>query len=100
MTDFLPGHSPQVVVIERGDYAVSYECFKGLTFAHTIVRRWSASVLKSMRHDMDALMELRGGAAVYCYRDAPPRSWSKFTAAMGFKRFAEVDGRSIWVREG
>lgn len=98
----LPTHSPQVVVVRNAEFAVSYECCSGLTFAHTEVYRWSHTVARRMRACMDQLMALREGEPIYCYRHNPPRSWHNFVLLLGFERLIGhgVDGVECYRRAG
>lgn len=75
----------KVPVCRRPEYTIFYELFDGLNFVHCDVFRWSKSVARQMRFDMNTLQKLLGSDVYAVNEPHGCEKHQRFMKLMGFK---------------
>lgn len=76
--------SYKVPACRRPEYTILLQEIEDTTWAHCEVSKWSASIAKRMRADVDTLFEMQG-APVYAINEPyGDRKHQKFLELMGF----------------
>lgn len=77
-------------VCGREDYTIYLQDIEGTTWAHCDVRRWSASVFRRLRADVDTLIDMQGREIYAMNEPAGDRKHQKFLRLMGFEFFSHA----------
>ena len=88
---------PQVVVVNRDEYVISYSQQGPCTFVHVHCAKWSPDIQKKLSDDIDVAFYLHGGPV---YAIAHTEKHRKFDAMFGFKPTGvALDGGEVLIKE-
>lgn len=88
----------KVPVIQKPEFTIYIEQ-QQVPFLHCDVKRWSPSVRKALRSDVDTLFSLHGGPWFAVNEPKGCKKHQKFMQCMGFTYFGEYGGSTVFRRK-